>query len=389
MNILVLGGAGYMGSEIANQLVKRCDAEITISDIDSKGLNKVATKLGDRVTTRVINVNDLNDLVLLMKSSDIVVSAIGPFYKYGVKIVKACIQAGVNFVDINDDYDATQEVLSLDEEAKKAGVTAVIGLGASPGFTNMLAKYGADKLDKVQDIHIFWSESSVDPTGRAAMEHWFHIIAGEVPMFKDGKWVNVKGLSDPEVIEFHSPIGSLEVYYTGHPEPVTLPRYIKGVKNVTIKGGLYPPSIMRVWKVLTEVGFGSKEDFRIKDDLSMPLRELLVRLLRAMPHFAPEFFNELYTQATEKYQGYAGAIKVEVIGEKQGEKMQYTYDTVSDSVRLGTAIPAALGTIMILRGEVKVDGVLAPEGAIDSKMFISEIKNETKIYEKCVRIKTL
>jgi len=55
---------------------------------------------------------------------------------------RAAIRAGVSFVDI-DDYDATEESLKLHEEAQRRGVTAVIGLGATPRITNMLAYHGA------------------------------------------------------------------------------------------------------------------------------------------------------------------------------------------------------------------------------------------------------
>ncbi len=256
-HIVVLGGAGTMGSEVVRQLTQRSDAKITIADASSKALNRLAAELGDRIDTSVIDANDFDSLFQLMKGADVAVSTIGPFYKYGSKLVKASIAAGVNFVDIDDDFDATSESLSLDEEAKKAGITAIIGMGASPGVTNIIAKYGADKLERVNEIRLFWSESAIDPTGPAALSHWFHIISGDIPVFKDGDWANVKGFSQPEVVEFLPPVGKLEVYYTGHPEPVTLPRYIKGVKNVSIKGALFPPSIMGLYKTLIDTGFGS------------------------------------------------------------------------------------------------------------------------------------
>ena len=388
MRILALGGAGYMGAEIVNQLVKRSDVKITVADANSKGLNKIATELGDRVDTSVIDVDDSNNLVQLMKNADVVVSAVGPFYNYGVKLVKASIAARVNFVDINDDFDATEEALSLNEEAKKAGITAIIGMGASPGVSNMMAKYGASKMDKVDEIRIFWAESGIDPTGPAAMYHWFHITAEDIPVFKDGDWVNVKGLSEPEVVEFPPPIGKLEVYYTGHPEPVTLPRYIKGVKNVSIKGALYPPRLMEIYKTLIEVGCGSTGDFIVTKDLSMPLRELSVRIIRAMPRFAPEFFGDLFKEALESYQGCAGATKIEVIGEKGGEKVQYVYDLMSDSVRGATATSAAMAALMILNSKVKEKGVLAPEGALDADLFFSEAQKETKVREIEIRTRT-
>jgi len=389
MNILVVGGAGTMGTEVVNQLLERSDARITVADASHKGLKKIAGELGDRIETLELDVNDFNELVQLMKKADMVVSTVGPFYKYGARLVKASIAAGVNFVDINDDFDATEEALSLDEEAKKAGITAVIGMGASPGVTNMIAKYGADKLDRVDEIRLFWAESGIDPTGPAAMVHWFHITSGDIPVFRDGDWVKVKGLSEPEVVEFLPPVGKLEVYYTGHPEPVTLPRYVKGLKNVSIKGALYPPRLMELYRLLIEVGLGSADDFILKEGLSMPLRELSVRLVRAMPRFAPEFFGDVFKEAMGTYQGCAGTFKIEVMGEQGGEEVKYVYDLIADSVSRGTAAPAAMAALLILDGKVKETGVLAPEGALDPAPFFSEMKKEARVREVEIRTRQI
>jgi len=385
MNIIILGGCGVMGSEIVNQLISLSDIEITIGDKDERNLQKTLERFGKRISTEIIDVNNEQQLISSLKNYDIVVSTIGPFYKYGKKIVEASIRSGVNCIDINDDYDAIQESLSLHKQAEKNGVTVITGLGASPGITNILAKNGSEKLDNTSEINIFWSESSVDPTGSAALEHWLHIISGEVPMFLNEKWVDVKGLSDPEITTFINPVGELKVYYTGHPEPVTLPKYIKDVKKVTIKGGLFPPKVMKIWKAFRNAGLSSEKTFIYKD-LKIPLRELTVKLIRAMPYFAPEYFNELYKEAMDRYEGVAGALKVEVIGERNGNRMKITYDVLTDSVKFGTALPAALGTIMMIEGKINKNGVYAPEGAIDTKSFLTKIEPKIKIKEKEIKM---
>lgn len=391
MSIVVLGGTGYMGAEIVRQLVKLSDVEVTIADRDPKKLEELADEIGGRINTRLVDADDFDSLVQAMRGADVAVSAIGPFYKHGVRVLKASIQAGVNFVDIDDDYDSTKESLDLDEEAKKTGITAIIGFGASPGVTNMLAKYGADKMDRAEEIRISWAQNVVSPTGRAAMSHWMHIITGDIPIFKDGKMVGVPAFSEPETVEFLSPLGKLEVRYTGHAEPVTLPRYIKGLKYAAIKGTLFPPRIIDLYTTFMEVGFGSTEDFIIKEGLSMPLAELTMRVFRALPIFAPKFFDDILVESQEKYQGCAGAFHVEVIGEKHGEKISCIYDAVGDSVTRDTAIPASLAALMILRGEVEAKGVLAPEGAVNPELFLSELSQvqKTKAYETEIRRRIL
>lgn len=94
-----------------------------------------------------VDASDLSSLLETFRGADAVVNTLGPFYQWGEKILKAAIMAEVNLIDIDDDYDTTQRCLELDQEAKNAGIMAVVGLGATPGLINLLAKYGARGIE--------------------------------------------------------------------------------------------------------------------------------------------------------------------------------------------------------------------------------------------------
>jgi len=379
--ILVLGGAGTMGQEVVKLLLERIDATIVVADANVKGLKHVETTYGPKVETAMLDVNDAQSLIGLMQGADITVSTVGPFYKTAPAVIQAAIEARCNLVDIDDDFDATKASLEMDAAAKKAGITAVIGMGASPGVTNLIASLGASRLDRTDSIRIYWGESAIDPTGPAAMAHWFHITAEKVPAFVNGKWVDVKGFSEPEVIDFMPPIGKLEVFYTGHPEPVSLPRYIKSVKNVSIKGALYPPKMMELYRMLIETGFGSTQNFVVSDAVSMPFRELAVRIVRSMPRFAPDYFQSILEDALGKYEACAGTFKIVVSGIKGDRDTTYEYDLMAANVAHSTALPAVLAALAFLDGKVNKKGVLAPEGAFDAGMFFAEIAKGAKVRE--------
>jgi saccharopine dehydrogenase (NAD+, L-lysine-forming) len=379
--IIVLGGAGTMGSEAVKLLLERTDAEITVADASVKGLKRVEAELGKKVKTAGADVNDKESLVKLLKGADVVISTVGPFYKYAAAVIKAAIEARVNMVDIDDDFDATKDSLELDEAARKAGVAAIIGMGASPGVTNLVAKLGASRLDRCDDIRLYWGESAIDPTGSAAMMHWFHITAEKVPVFINGKWVEEQGFTQPEVIEFMPPVGKLEVVLTGHPEPVSLPRYIKGVKNVSIKGALYPPKMMELYRWLIDTGFGSDDMFKVNENVSMPFRELAVRIIRSMPRFAPDYFKDVLDDALGKYEACAGTFKIVVSGKKGDSHVTITYDLMANNVAHSTALPAVIAALALLDGKVRQSGVMAPEGALDAAMFLENLTADAMVRE--------
>lgn len=386
MRICALGGAGHIGSGVVRELVKRApDVEVVIADKNLEEAKRLAAELGGKTSAEPVDADDHKSLVSVMKGVEVVISTVGPYYVYGVKALKAAIDAATNFVDINDDYDATKSCLDLDEEAKKAGVTAIIGLGATPGLTNVLAKYGTEKLERVDEIHTFWAWTALDPTmGPAIVAHYYHASTGNVPTYRDGKWVEIPALSEPEVVEFPPPIGEIEVYHVGHPEPVTIPRYVKGVKVVTNKGTVWPSYMANATKVFADLGLISLKEFTVKG-VSMPVRDVAVELIMQLPLLAPpETIETLATEAEEKYGEYAitgVGLGVRVKGESEGKTTRYSYGVACRSAVVCTALPAALGALMVARGEIEDRGVFAPEGVIDSNKFLKEIAKDIEVLE--------
>jgi len=365
-----------MGAEAVRWLAKHTKAEIVVAGRNEEKARKLVAEVQGNVSMLSVNIEDSGSLNKAMKDTDVVLSTVGPFYRYGATILKAAIGAGVDFLDINDDYDASRDSLDLSSEAQRAGVTAVIGVGASPGVTNVLARYGADKLDRVDEINTLWCESTTDPTGFAAMAHWIHIISGNIPTYRFGRWVDVPGLSEPEIVDFPA-IGKAKVGHVGHAEPVTIPRFIKNVQTVTNKGGLLPIEAMTLYRTMMNLGFGSEKEFRVREGASIPMNDLGVKIVRAMPHFAPETFQRLVSKAPK----FGIALKVNVVGEKDGKKTRLSYGCAED-VRPLTAIPLAIAAMMVLDGDINVKGVSAPEGAISAKEFLKELtKAGIEIYE--------
>jgi saccharopine dehydrogenase (NAD+, L-lysine-forming) len=366
--ITVIGGYGYMGAEAVRWLIKHLDAEIVIAGRNREKARKLSDDLKANTSTQFVNVEDPRSLSRVMKDTDIVLSTVGPFYKHGVRVLKAAINAGVDFLDIDDDYDASRDCLGLDEQAKRAGVTAIIGVGASPGVTNILAKYGADRLDRVDEIHTFWCESFADPTGFAAMDHWVHIISGNVPTYRNGRWIDVPALSEPEIVDFPI-LGEGRVCHVGHAEPVTIPQFIRGLKVVTNKGGLLPNRVMTFYRALMDLGFGNPKEFRVRDGVDIPMKDLGIKIVRAMPHFAPETFKRVVNEAPKVGIG----LKVKVMGEFDAKETTGSYACAGD-VRPLTAIPLSIAALMVLREDIKEKGVFAPEGVIESETFLRELK---------------
>lgn len=392
--ILVLGGAGHIGSVIVSELHSLDPtAEITIADKNVEKAKEIAETVGSNIKILHIDATAEDSLINAIKKFDVAVSALGPFHKFGVPVLKAALSAGVNFVDINDDYDATEEALKLHEEAQKRKVTALIGMGATPGITNLLASYGAQKLDEVSEIGTYWVWTAIDPTmGPAIIDHYFHAITGMIPTYKNGEWVMVKALSEPEYYEFPKPIGVWEVANAGHPEPITIPRYIK-VKNVCNKGGVWPSDLNDVAKVFSTLGLTSLKEIRIGDNV-FKARDIAVAITLALSEITPPEETEksigpLYERLGDYALTGLGLATV-VRGVKEGKEHIIKYGIACKDATKATALPAALTALELTKRENVKAGVYPPEADIISvEKLIHGIKKEIKIELVEKQIETL
>ncbi|MEM3512478.1 MAG: saccharopine dehydrogenase NADP-binding domain-containing protein, partial [Candidatus Jordarchaeales archaeon] len=136
----VLLGAGGMGELALRDLVASNVEGVVVADYDKRKAETLARRYGTsevEVSAEFVDADDHDLLLKVMRDAKVVASTIGPFSEYGVKVLRAAIDAGVSFVDICDDPQPTIDELNLHDEAKEAGITAVIGMGNNPGVGNL------------------------------------------------------------------------------------------------------------------------------------------------------------------------------------------------------------------------------------------------------------
>ena len=168
MKILALGGAGDMGRMAAAALLDspKVDA-ITIADLNIE-MAQTFIELVDvpNISAVKVDINQREKLIDLMASHDLIMSTVGPYYKFGIPILKAALKAQRNIIDICDDWKPTLDALELHQEFQKADLSAVIGFGASPGITNIMAVHAASMLDEIDEIITAWGECAEIKAGR-------------------------------------------------------------------------------------------------------------------------------------------------------------------------------------------------------------------------------
>jgi saccharopine dehydrogenase-like NADP-dependent oxidoreductase len=370
MRALVLGGAGGMGQGVARDLIKQDQVtHVVLGDLYPDP-ERLAPKLrsNEKVSLIRMDVNDHDGMVGTFKNIDVVINCAGPFYKTAVPVARAAVRAKVNYIDICDDYEGTEILFSseIDEMAREAGITVLTGMGSDPGTNNVLVKWYADHLDSVDEIYLYWVVSIAELAG-AAWDHSLHMTLGKIPQYLNGELVQVEGGTGEVAVELLEPLGTCHLRYVGHPQPLTIPKYIKGVQNVIIKGALIPKWVDELIKQQKDTGLLSKESLDIKGTKVTPY-DLALKLWETIPEGRDNGPQ-------------ASGLKVIVKGERDGKKVTYTADMVG-RMAPGTGLPASIAALMMDAGDVTEKGVVAPEGCIPPDRFLAAfLKRGARIHQ--------
>ena len=293
--IVVLGACGGIGSVVAATLAVADGVdELVLADARGDDVGAAAAALDHRGATGVaVDAADPAAVGALLDGADVVVNCIGPFYRFGAPLLAAAIRAGVTYVDVCDDLDATRAQLDLDGAAQAAGVCALIGMGNSPGFANVLVRYAADHLlDVVDSVDIMHIHGGEPTEGAAVLKHRIHAMVSDVPLFIDGEFRSVRML-EPSGEEFvvetdFRDVGTYPVYPYPHPETITLPRYLPGLRRATNLGVVFPLSYFAMTQDLVRAGAASTEPVSVGGVEVVPLEFTVAHLIAERPRLLAE-----------------------------------------------------------------------------------------------------
>jgi saccharopine dehydrogenase (NAD+, L-lysine-forming) len=370
--VIVLGGVGAVGRVAARTLAAHPAFDhVTIADIREDEAKAIAGGLGPKASAVHVDAGDAKSVHRAVLGHDVVLNCTGPFYAYARTVLQAVIDARIAYVDVCDDVDATIQLLDMDAAARAAGVTALIGMGNSPGVTNLLGRFAADNLlDETHAIDIYHCHGGEAFEGEGVIAHRFRGMSTEIPMFLDGELRHVRffepdGLALRERVDFHNIGTGVPVYPYPHPEQITMPRSMK-VRRVTNKGTVLPDEYFRLTTELARLGLTSDAPIEVRGQRVVP-RDFAIAWLKGQ--------RDVILERT-KFGTQRGCTMVVTSGLRHGKPRAYRFSMSSGDMALGegTGIPAAMGAILLQQGKIKGPGSVPPEAGVNPIDFLMLVK---------------
>ncbi|MFA4886693.1 MAG: saccharopine dehydrogenase C-terminal domain-containing protein [Candidatus Nanoarchaeia archaeon] len=372
-------GLGAMGQIIAKDLHDSFKGKVVYLVRNPSSIKEIAKKY--RAEVRIVDISKPESLVKAFKGIDVIIHAV--HHEFNVRVMEACLEANCHYVDLGGLFHFTREQLKLNEEFKRKRLTAVIGMGASPGITNVLAKYGAQGLEKVEAVQIrigmkdFSKYKRVSPLSASySLQTLLEEFSWKPAVWKNGKMVFVEPLSGREPYVFPKPIGKQKPQYTIHSELATLPFTLRA-KNVSFKIAFDDDFVEKVM-LLKRLGLTKDEEIEIKHN-KINIKSFLVEVLKQLPKSIPK--------KIEQYE----IIRVVVKGIKEKKSKTIILDTkihsVNETIDKETGVPPSIVAQFILSNQIKERGVFPPELIIPAESFFKELtKRKIFIFQNNKRI---
>ena len=357
-------GVGNVGQVIIRDLIENRDVdEIYAVDYRYDELKRFVTSLdSEKVIPLKGDIRDIDLTASQMKKADYVVNA--SWYEFNIHAIKAMLKARRDMLDLGGLYWMTRKELEWDDEVKKAGLSLLLGAGDDPGTSNVLVRYGYDKMDSVDEIHIRWGSKGgeEDLFGFSVVTIMDEATMNAV-VYRDGKLIETPPLSERELTWFPEPIGYLHTYAIIHSELATLPYTIPDVKTITYKDS-WDESIFPIIDFLRKTGLTRRDEVDVLGAKVSPIR-LLGTLIR--PKESPSTY---------------GSLKVSLKGYLEGVETRLTYylgpvKGVEEWDAGVTAITTAYGAVAGLKTLVEdlvPKGVTPPEKIEKPIVWIDELK---------------
>ncbi len=371
MRFVVLGGYGVIGKVVVLDLFKTCkDCMITIAGRDLEKAKQYANSFkSKRVKYAKADVTNINSTSLLLKNSDVCVNCVQ--YYFNLQIMKACLKAKVNYVDLGGMFHTTKRQLKLNSRFKKINKIAVLGCGSAPGITNILTTYGSKFLKKIDSVEILFADKDKTKYEQEfVLPYSFKTLVDEYilkpAIFQNRRLKFVQPYSGFKTYNIGKGFGKQKGFLTLHSELATIPPFFKnkGIRNVEFRV-TFDDEFNDVMETLIETGFASRDKINVNKNRT----EILNTTAALMDRLTVNPKTKIKDSEILRVIFNKGKLTMDALTNSTFNISGGTYNT---------GVPCSIMAQMIAHGGKNVlkeeRGVYAPEKVINPEIFFKELR---------------
>jgi len=343
VEVAVLGAAGTIAGAIVRDLAESDEVSgLRLLDLDAGRAGEVAERHGaGKARAQAVDARAPGALAAALESCEVLVNSAS--YRINLEAMDAAVDAGCHYIDLGGLYWMTARQLERNERFAQADRLALLGMGSSPGKTNVMAVAAARALggERLDEAHVSAAGRDPAPTreGELRLPYALATLLDELRMnpvvVAGGRAVEVEPMSSGGEVGFPAPIGPSPTINTLHSELLTFP-----------------------------TSFGCREaSFRLS--LAPALEEKLAELARADDE---QVQAAAATVALPSDQTLSAHVVQARVGDRRATVSALTVPAADWGLGGGvvsTAAPAAAAVRLLARGRIDARGALPPELCVD------------------------
>jgi lysine 6-dehydrogenase len=353
ISVAVLGAGGTIAPAIVRDLAESDEVfGMVLLDLDGDRAAAVASEHGGpKARARAVDARDPAALAAEIDGAAVLINSAS--YRVNLDAMRACLAAGCHYMDLGGLYWMTGRQLELDEEFRRAGLLALLGIGSSPGKTNVMAARAIRELETVESIDVAAAGRDPRASGGFSPPYAVRTLIDELTLapvvLRDGQAVEIEALDPGGTLDYGPPIGAVETIYTLHSELATFGQSF-GCREASFRLSLAPALLGR----LRELASATPEE------VERATRE-------AVPPSAETVSVHLVIA-----RGDGRTVKVRAISRP--------HFGLGGSV-VSTAAPAAAVVRLLARGALSATGAQPPERCIEPELLFAELETRGCSFE--------
>ncbi|VTU43062.1 saccharopine dehydrogenase family protein [Variovorax sp. RA8] len=148
--LLIYGAAGYTGRMVARQ-ARVAGLDFVIAGRDGTKLAGLALELGAPYRDFQVHADNVDDA---LQGISVLLNCAGPFAHTAEPLMRACIRAGIHYLDITAEINVYRLAERLGSEAAKAGTMLMPGVGWDVVPTDCLAMHITARVAQPRSLRI-------------------------------------------------------------------------------------------------------------------------------------------------------------------------------------------------------------------------------------------
>lgn len=166
LDIVLFGATGFVGKLTAEHLVAYAPANVRVglAGRNADTLSDVRTSLGPSAADWPLisaDSSDITSLHAMASQARVVISTVGPYARYGLPLVQACVQAGTDYVDLTGEVLFVRDSIDQFHEQAQASGSRIVhscGFDSVPSDLAVLelaTRAAADGAGELTDTTLF------------------------------------------------------------------------------------------------------------------------------------------------------------------------------------------------------------------------------------------